>query len=109
MDPQRVLRGALWGVFGALAHESGLRLRAPGLAPMSESFRVPGLYFFSFDAGAGRATHIGRTNLAGCRTECGLLLVKGQVYRRRAPEDERVCEKCAQAIRELPYIRGFSA
>ena len=73
---------------------------------MAKQFNVPGLYYFQFDG--GRIIHIGRTNITGCLTECGIPLIKGQIWRRQQPE-KGLCEACAKAIRELTHPRGLQA
>jgi len=73
---------------------------------MLEKFNVPGLYYFAFDG--GRMTHIGRTNLAGCLTECGVPLIKGQVWRRQQPETG-LCQACVKAVHALVYQPGLRA
>lgn len=71
-----------------------------------EKFNVPNLFYFPYDH--GRITHIGRTMIAGCLTECGLPLARGQSWSYQQPE-RGLCRQCTQRIHDLIHMPGFKA
>lgn len=73
---------------------------------MTEKFNVPNLFYFPYDG--GRITHIGRTSIAGCTTECGLPLNRGQPWQRRGPE-RGLCRECVRLIHDMVYRPGLRA
>jgi hypothetical protein len=68
-------------------------------------FNVPRLFFFPLADGS---VHIGRSNISGTETECGIVLERGQVYVREEPT-QRLCAACVKAIESLPFERGIRA
>jgi hypothetical protein len=67
-------------------------------------FNVPNLFYFPM----GKVTHIGRTQIAGCTTECGVVLRVGDGYT-RLPVWANLCEHCVREIESLNYQPGLRA
>lgn len=80
---------------------------------MGSRFNVPGLFFIDMDDSrrrpGKRGTHISRTNIAGCTTECGIPLMKDTEFTTREPRG-LCCRQCEDAIVNIQVThRGIRA
>lgn len=65
-------------------------------------FRVPNLHFvFIKRPHAPARTHIARSMVAGCTTECGIPLKVGMPWRSKESQEDILCKGCQDSINAL--------